>query len=98
MVDAVLVAVLDGIEDLDEDVLEELVVAGVQAALNEGMEEVAARAVLQNDVEELLGLVIAVEAADVWVVGDLHMRTELALLELPELGVLGRLLHDLDGV
>lgn len=97
VVDPVLVAVLDGVEDLDEDTLEELVVAGVDEALHHGVEEVAARAEVEDDVDEVVALVRPVDGDDVRVVLDDEMSGDFPLLVAPAAGLGIRLLHDFDG-
>ena len=98
MVDPALVAVLDGVEELQEDSLHHPIIEAVQATVQHRAEEVASRTVLEHDVHEVHVLVGFVELDDVGVVVDGEVRGDLASLEAPSSRLAAGLLEDLDGV
>ena len=51
MEDSLVMAVLDGIQDLEEDALGKLIISDILVALSDAEEEVSFRAVLQNHVD-----------------------------------------------
>lgn len=51
MVDSPVVAVLDGVQDLEEDSLGKLILANVLSALGDVVEEIAFGAILQNNID-----------------------------------------------
>lgn len=97
MEDIVLVAVLEGVEDLQEDALDQLVLVVVQVTVDERIVKVASGAVLEHDVHEVLALVHLVELHDVRMVRDGLVRRDLALLEDPPVRPGVCLLEDLHG-
>ena len=97
MVYTAVVAVLHGVEDLQEHALEERVVAGVGEAVHECVHEVAAGAQVEHDVDVGCALVNTVNGHDVRVVLDVHVHVDLALLVPSASGVRVRPFHDLHG-
>lgn len=87
MVDSEAVAVLDGVDDLEEDVLDEGVVPEVPRLFRDLAEEVAVGAEGEDDVDAGRGLDDVVEGDDVGVGGGEGVEGDLPALEGPLAGV-----------
>jgi hypothetical protein len=82
VIDAQRVAMLDSIEDLEEDLLGQLVVANILSALRDIQEEVALGAIFKND-EDAVRVVHDLEHRDhIAVRGGLVVETDFPLLIL----------------
>ena len=79
-------AVFNRIEQLQEDVLDELILAKVPALVEDLGEEVPVLAIVHNDVREIFVLDDTMEGDDVWVGGCELVETDLAQVQLSSAG------------
>lgn len=98
MVDAQLMAVVDRIDDLEEDLADQLVVAEVPLSLSDHPEEVPLLTELQHDVDAVLLLDDIVQCHDVRVMARERVQRDLPSLERPLTLVEADLVETLDGV
>lgn len=98
MVDAQLVAVVDRVDDLEEDLPDELVVAKVPLSLRDHPEEVSLLTELEDDVDAVLLLNDVVQSHDVAMVTREGVQRNLPPLERPLSLVESNLVEALDGV
>lgn len=98
VVDAKLVAEGDGVDDLEEDGANEVVVAEVARLVGDHAEEVAVGAEGEDDVDDAAGFDDAVEADDVGVGGGQGVEGDLSALKAALTGVEAGLVETLDGV
>ena len=79
-------AVFNRIEQLQEDVLDEFILAKVPALVEDLSEEVTVLAIVHNDICEIFVLNNTMERNDVWVGGGKLVETDLAQVELASTG------------
>ena len=79
-------AVFNRIEQLQEDVLDELILAKVPALVEDLGEEVTVLAIVHNDVSEIFAIDDTLEGDDVGVSGGELVETDLAQVQLASTG------------
>ena len=79
-------AVFNRIEQLQEDVLDEFILAKVPALVEDLSEEVTVLAIVHNDICEIFVLNNTMERNDVWMGGGKLVETDLAQVELASTG------------
>lgn len=103
VVDTVSVAVGDGIQDLEENILCCLVISDITAVLGDVQEEISLWAVFHNDVGAILVVEDSQKGNNVWVCRDLVMQAHLSVLEVllscvQWESIRGKLVQYLDGI
>lgn len=79
-------AVFNRIEQLQEDVLDEFILAKVPALVEDLGEEVTVLAIVHNDISEIFVLNDTMEGNDIWVSGGKLVETDLTQVELASTG------------
>ena len=79
-------AVFNRIEQLQEDVLDEFILAKVPALVEDLGEEVTVLAIVHNDICEIFVLNNTMEGNDIWVGGGELVETDLAGVEQSSAG------------
>ena len=97
MINTQRVAVFNCIEQLQEDVLDEVILAKVPALVEDLGEEVTILAIVHNDICEILVLYDAVEGNDVGVSRGKLVGMDLVQVQLASAGWLGGGVGDGDG-
>lgn len=98
VVDAEFVAEFDGVDDLDEDGADEIVIGEVAASFGDHAEKVAIGIVRENDVDAGRCLDDVVKGSDVGVGGGETMKGDLPTLKRPLPPIHPDLVEALDGV
>jgi hypothetical protein len=80
------VAVFNRIEQLQEDVLDEFILAKVPALVEDLGEEVTILAIVHNDICEIFVLNDTMEGNDIWMGGGKFVETNLAQVQLASTG------------
>lgn len=97
------VAVGDGIQDLEENILCCLVISDIATVLGDVQEEISLWAVFHNDVGAILVVEDPQKGNNVWVCRDLVMQAHLSVLEVllscvQWESIRGKLVQYLDGI